>query len=99
MRMGRYCKAYSLNRLREFSEWTAKAQNVVRENNPDEKKLDVDRESSEDIYLYLQENYTVTDGIFIDENIVFDSVTPEWKNFCQQTLKFETPEFPVDEPA
>jgi len=30
----------------------------------------------------MQENYVVTDGIFKDENIIFDNVTPEWKDFC-----------------
>ena len=30
--------------------------------------------SDEDDFLYLQENFTLTDGIFIDENIVFDDI-------------------------
>ena len=41
--------------------------------------------------LYLQENYMVTDGVFLDENIIFDDVTPEWKDFCTHVLKFEVP--------
>ena len=98
--MGKYCKAYSLKRLREFSEWNANAQNVVREKKlVDEKEIEVDRELTDDSYLYLQEDYTVTDGVFSDVNIVFDSVTPEWKHFCQQTLKFEIPEIAIDEPT
>ncbi|NMG11729.1 hypothetical protein DP117_34725, partial [Brasilonema sp. UFV-L1] len=44
-----------------------------------------------DDFLYLQENYVVTDGIFKDENIIFDNVTPEWKEFCDKTLAFEIP--------
>jgi hypothetical protein len=97
MRMGRYCKAYSLNSLREFSGWTANARSVIRETKlVDEEELEVDRELTDNDYLYLQEDYTVTDGIFMDEKIVFDSVTPEWKDFCQQTLKFESP---LDEPT
>ncbi|NJL19903.1 MAG: hypothetical protein HC895_02295 [Leptolyngbyaceae cyanobacterium SM1_3_5] len=50
-----------------------------------------DRSLKEDDILYLQENYVVTDGIFKDENIVFDRVTPEWQNFCQTVLQFEIP--------
>jgi hypothetical protein len=45
-------------------------------------------------FLYLQENYLVTDGIFKEENIIFDNITAEWKKFCQNTLLFE---LPVDE--
>jgi hypothetical protein len=82
MRMGKYCKAYALKRLRGFSGWTANAQNMVKEKKlVDEKELEVDRELTDDDYLYVQEDYTVTAGIFIDENVVFDSVTPEWKNY------------------
>ena len=38
-------------------------------------------------YVYLQRNFTVTDGIFVDENIIFDDVTPEWIDFCRTVLK------------
>jgi len=33
----------------------------------------------------------VTDDIFIDENIIFANITPEWLDFCKNTLKFEVP--------
>jgi hypothetical protein len=45
-----------------------------------------------DHIVYLQENYVVTDGIFIDENVVFDEVTDAWIEFCQKTLNFELSE-------
>ena len=35
----------------------------------------VGRQLTENDFLYLQENFQVTDGIFIDENIVFAEVT------------------------
>jgi hypothetical protein len=47
----------------------------------------------------LQENYVVTDGIFKDENIIFDDVTDEWKEFCTKELEFEIPEYePIEIP-
>jgi len=46
---------------------------------------------TDDDFLYLQENYVVTDGIFKDENIIFDKVTLAWKDFCDNTLLFEIP--------
>jgi hypothetical protein len=30
----------------------------------------------------------VTDGIFIDQHIIFDNVTDEWKEFCKNVLAF-----------
>ncbi len=41
----------------------------------------------------MQENYVVTDGIYKDENIIFDNVTAEWVEYCQLSLEFEIPEY------
>ncbi|MEH2178727.1 hypothetical protein [Nostoc sp.] len=90
--MGKYCKAYSLKKLREFSQWTEYAENTRKESTEVEgEKVKINRELTDDDFLYLQENYVVTDGIFKDENIIFDNVTPEWKEFCHKTLAFEIP--------
>jgi hypothetical protein len=90
--MGKYCKAYSVKKLREFSGWSENNQNVrKRKDTVDGKEVEVARPLTDDDYLYIQENYVVTDGIFIDENIIFDKVTPEWQEFCTNTLKFEIP--------
>lgn len=75
--MGNYCKAYPVSRFREFNGWQEK-QAV--------------KESEGEAYLFLQENFIVTDGVFLDEDIVFDDVTPEWKDFCTAKLQFAIPE-------
>lgn len=96
--MGKYCKAYSLKKLLKFSKWTEHIENARKEmKEVDGKEVEVDRELTDDDFLYLQENYVVTDGIFMDENIIFDNVTPEWKDFCKTTLGFEIPVYePVE---
>ena len=78
-KMGRYCKAYPIAKLQEFGDW---ARQVTK---------DVKEVVSEDDYLFLQENFTVTKGIFLDEEIVFDNITSEWEDFCKNTLNFEVP--------
>jgi hypothetical protein len=94
-KMGRYCKAYPVARLREFSGWTENAENARKEKKlVDGKEVEVTGELTDDSFLYLQEDYTVTDGIFLDENIIFNQVSPEWVEFCKDVLKFEVP---VDE--
>lgn len=85
-KMGRYCKAYPVHRLREFSGWEPKLENTRKENG-------VPRPLGDDDFLYLQENLTVTDGIFLDENVIFDSVTPPWETFCKEALHFEVPDY------
>lgn len=83
-KMGSYCKAYPIERFREFSGWGEKSLIAG----------DPERAEREDGgYLFLQENLVVTDGIFIDEQIMFDQVTPEWETFCKEQLGFEIPDF------
>jgi hypothetical protein len=90
--MGKYCKAYPIPRFREYQGWSEKAENVRKEKKVvDGKEVEVARQLTEKDHLYLQENYVVTDGIFIDEHIIFDNVTPEWIEFCKNTLRFEVP--------
>lgn len=56
-------------------------------------QVETPRALTDDDHLYLQENFVVTDGIFINDYIVFDDVTPEWLDFCKNTLKFEVPSY------
>ncbi len=98
--MGRYCKAYSLKKLREFDGWTEQVENARKEKQKgaDGKEVEVTRVLTDDDYVYLQENHVVTDGIFKDENIIFDQVTPEWIAYCHDILQFEIPSFASAQP-
>jgi len=83
-KMGRYCKAYPVDRFRTFSGWTE--QSPIEGQQPDERT-----------FLYLQDNYVVTKDIYLDEHIVYNNVTPEWMDFCKQELKFEIPAYDQSE--
>src|SRR5262245_8356699 len=99
--LGKFCKAYPLQKFRQFSGWKEDAQNARKIwKEIDGETQEVQRELAETDYLYLQENFTVTDGIFIGENIIFNDVTPEWIEFCRNTLAFQaTPELQSNEPS
>ena len=90
--IGKYCKSYKLSQLRQFPKWTEKAENarIVRKE-VDGEIIESPRELSDDDYVYLHENFLVTDGIFIDENIIFSDVTPEWIEFCRNVLSQDPP--------
>ncbi len=98
--MGKYCKAYLAKQFREFSGWTENKANVRKDKKEvDGKEVEVERELDDDSILYLQENYIVTDGIFKDENIIFDHVTDDWKQYCHGPLAFEIPVYePINIP-
>jgi hypothetical protein len=92
--LGRYCKAYPVARLREFNGWVENLQNLRADRVP--ANPDATPETGrlgDDDYLYLQENFSVTDGVFMDMNIVYECASPEWKEFCVNTLGFKAPDF------
>lgn len=88
-KMGKYCKAYMVSRLQEFDGW---ADNYRRLEKDESHASDNGNSAPENDYLFLQENFTVTKGIFLDEDVVYDNVTPQWINFCENTLEFKIPE-------
>lgn len=99
-KMGKYCKAYPITRLRAFPGWIEDSQNARKEKSQvDGNEVDRPRPLTDSDFLYLQENFTVTDGVLLDENVIFDQVTPEWVDFCKTTLNFEVPVYETEESA
>jgi hypothetical protein len=84
--MGRYCKAYHARSFRQYGGWVENQEGLRQTQEGARREL-----GDEDV-LYLQEDLTVTDGIFKGDHVVFDRVTPEWREFCAGELGFEAPE-------
>ena len=77
--MRKYCKAYQLSDMRQFSDWNEKRE----ENEP---------ELSDDDICYLWDDFTVVKSPVRDKGVLFDAVTPQWQDFCTTMLQFEIPE-------
>ncbi len=78
--MRKYCKAYYLRDLRQFPAWT-------------EKHEESEPALSDNDVVYLWDDFTVvTSPVIPGKGLLFDTVTPEWKRFCAETLHFEIPE-------
>ncbi|GCF08353.1 hypothetical protein [Dictyobacter arantiisoli] len=78
--MRKYCRAYHLKDLRQFSAWEEKGE----ENEP---------ELTDDDIVYLWDDFTVVRSPVIpDKGLIFGEITPQWQEFCKETLKFEIPE-------
>lgn len=84
----KYCKAYHLSALRQFPGWS--------EENVDWKgrkgHSEASGESSEDSVVFLHQDCIVTKSMWHNENVVFNQVTPEWREFCENTLEFKVPD-------
>jgi hypothetical protein len=91
--MGRYCKAYAVEQLRKFPGWRERLDALAPIENEEEGTEQPRTSLADDDYLFLQETFVVTDGIFQDEHVVYDDVTPEWKAFCSGELAFEIPDY------
>ena len=90
--LGKYCRAFPLSQLRQFPGWVEKAENartIRREVNGE--TIEEPRQLNDTDYVYVHTNFTVTDGIFIDENTIFDKVTPEWIEYCRTVLGLNHP--------
>lgn len=77
--MRNYSKAYYLKDLRAFPGWSEPTR-------PDAAEL------SDDTVVYLQDNYTVVLDCYEEEDYLFNQVSPEWRQFCEQKLEFAIPE-------
>lgn len=90
--LGKYCKAFPLLQLRQFPGWIEKSQNarlIRREVNGE--TIEEPRKLTDSDYVYVHTDFRVTDGIFIDENTIFDRVTPEWVDYCRTVLGLSHP--------
>src|SRR5215831_5409354 len=83
-KMSRYCKAYAVEKLSAYPHWNELAHNDA--NN------DADKEQTEQEYFFLHDNFVVTKDVFVDEDVVFDAITDDWKEFCTSALDFQVPQ-------
>ena len=49
-------------------------------------------ELKDDDVVFLHEDYTVTKSMWAGEDVLFDSVTEAWKEFCDNKLRFAVPD-------
>lgn len=78
----KYCTAYQLGALRRYPAWL-------------EKSLDENGQSqglSDDDFVFLHQDYTVTKSMWTGEDVIFDNVTEQWKEFCTTELRFVVPD-------
>lgn len=49
-------------------------------------------ELGDDDVVFLHQDYTVTKSIWTGEDVIFDRVTDQWKDFCNNELRFAVPD-------
>ena len=84
----KYCKAYHLGELRKYEEWREVRKNWRR----DRDDAGAEEEMGEEMVVFIHEDYTVTESVYRNENVIFDQVDERWKEYCAEALKFKVPD-------
>jgi len=82
-----YCKAYQVSALRQFPDWKENNSNGAENNGNGSAD-----EFAEDDVVFLHQDFTVTRSMWHNEDVIFDQVSPEWKEFCANVLEFKVPD-------
>ena len=62
------------------------------DSNKNDSEAETDKvEFSDDDIVYIHQDYTVTQSMWHDENVLFNEVTSDWKEFCKKELNFKVP--------
>lgn len=91
----KYCKAYHLKDLRRFPGWSERRGDLARavsqslQEPPGREGSD---EMSDEMIVYLHENFTLTTSMWQNEGVIFDQVDENWKRFCREELDFRPPD-------
>ena len=80
----KYCSAFYLKDLRRYSAWSENEIHAADSNGK--------QELNGDDVVFLHGDYSVTRSIWANEDVVFDKVTDQWKNFCTSELQFAVPD-------
>lgn len=76
-----YAKAYKLKDLRQFNGWI-------------EQKQEGEEAATDESVVFIWDDFTITTEHFDgkQKGALYNDVTPEWQEFCKNTLNFEIPE-------
>ena len=89
----KYCRAYRLGELRRFSAWTENKINGAEESDGRSGNQTLGGHAlSDGAIVFLHQDYKVTRSIWPDEDVIFDQVTEQWKDYCATSIGFVAPD-------
>ena len=79
----KYCRAYQESELEQFPGWHEKK---IKRGDAPERPVEGE---GVDALLFLHQDFTVTSSMWEGEDVIFDEVSPDWKEFSTNVLKFK----------
>ena len=87
----KYCKAYHLGELRKFPGWSESKINWKQRDHASAGQSQATEELKDSKVVFIHQDFTVTDSMWHNENVIFDKTGSEWHEFCRDTLNFKVP--------
>lgn len=89
----KYCKPYQLHDLRKYPGWSESRINWKTDKNDNSAADgDINEPFTDDRVVFIHQDFTVTESIWHDENVIFNNVDAAWKEFCSNVLNFKVPD-------
>jgi hypothetical protein len=85
-----YCKAYHLGELRKYPSWIEERINWKQKK--DERDGGDPVSLEDDKIVFIHQDFTVTESIWHNENVIFRGDDGAWEEYCAHTLKFKVPD-------
>jgi len=86
----RYCKAYHLKDLKQYPAWSESRINWKEKK--DGKEADQsDGAFTDDKIVFIHQDFTVTESMWHNENVIYNQVDEPWREFCSNSLAFKVP--------
>lgn len=86
----KYCKAYHLKDLREYPAWSESRINWKKKDNGD--NGEGEEQFEDEKIVFIHQDFSVTESVWHNENVIFNLADPAWQEFCANTLKFKVPD-------
>jgi len=86
----KYCKAYPLAELRKYQTWNESRINWKKSKEGDNGSSD--SPFTDDKIVFIHQDFTVTESVWHNENVIFNQVNSDWEAFCSNSLKFKVPD-------
>jgi len=95
----KYCKAYHLGDLRKYPSWSETKLNWKEKKDTGRDK-DKDKDETVDSegnfldskIVFIHQDFTVTESMWHNENVLFNGVDSQWKQYCAGSLNFKVPD-------
>lgn len=85
----KYCRAYRLKELREFPCWPEQSLDSNGKDGEGEQAKGAGL--TDDKVVFIHQDFTVTESVWHNENVIFDQVSENWRDFCATVLGFRAP--------